>query len=387
MSDSATDSYYSPFDVDLGGGQRLELRSELRVLRADYVALLQAQNDRVIEVRIDGHRWRAVQPVFSAWRRAVAVGRAQRAHASTIANLESTVRERSMAAAALEERVPRIKANAQMKLSELSEANKQLVAALEERDTELKALRRRVAKGGRELSAALAEEAAMREVAAGARADLSEAEQRVARADATVCNLQLSLAHARASRGADDELGVLSARLISSRQRLTDAFPVGIGGGDGLGGDGVGGGLSGDDVLAGACGSHGDAWDARLRHAPRFALLRLCFAKWAGPRCRLRIKGPAAEEPRTPAHESRGGGSIVLPSKVATGGVDVQHAEGTAAASHASEVAMLRGLLGAAEEERDRVAEQCARLELKASRLGAALSAAASAAAAAIDYV
>ena len=47
----------------------------------------------------------------------------------------------------------------------------------------------------------------------------------------------------------------------------------------------------------------------------------------------------------------------------------------------------MRGLLGAAEEERDRVAEQCARLELKASRLGAALSAAASAAAAAIDYV
>ena len=145
------DNPVSPFDVDLGGHQRAELRTGLRSASLELRA---AREERLlIESRLSAlcnrhalacaqqHERRTLQPVFSAWRRLCVVARAQMDHARTISSLEQEVHAKATVAAekaeqvvARGERVVRVKTNAQSKLSELSEANKKLAAALEQRD-------------------------------------------------------------------------------------------------------------------------------------------------------------------------------------------------------------------------------------------------------------
>ena len=173
-SSGQPDDYSSPFDVDLGGQQRASLRSELRQMRVErdnadetrslletQVELLRkAQRDAGVAARVDGWRRQLCQPVFTAWCRLLERSRATRA----VSQAEALTGEKESQVAALIDRVARVKSNASSKLSALSEANKELAAALELRDgelrverTESKALRARAAASAQRESEAQAE--------------------------------------------------------------------------------------------------------------------------------------------------------------------------------------------------------------------------------------
>jgi len=147
----------SPFDVDMGGHQRAALRSELRGLRAELTAsreerylletqvnvLRKLQKEARRGARIDMWQLRTLQPVFLAWYRELERGRAARRVTAAAAEAEAKgalAGEREEQVAALVERVARVKTNAQSKLMALSDANKQLAAALEQKDAELRSM-------------------------------------------------------------------------------------------------------------------------------------------------------------------------------------------------------------------------------------------------------
>jgi uncharacterized membrane protein YgcG len=147
----------SPFDVDMGGHQRAALRSELRGLRAELTAsreeryLLETQVNVLRKIqkearrgaRIDMWQLRTLQPVFLAWYRELERGRAARRVTAAAAEAEAKgalAGEREEQVAALVDRVARVKTNAQSKLMALSDANKQLAAALEQKDAELRSM-------------------------------------------------------------------------------------------------------------------------------------------------------------------------------------------------------------------------------------------------------
>ena len=83
----------SPFDVDMGGHQRSELRSEMRsislelnhareekyLLDTQITVLRKLQKESRIKARVEQHTRGALQPTFSAWARAMAASRAERA--------------------------------------------------------------------------------------------------------------------------------------------------------------------------------------------------------------------------------------------------------------------------------------------------------------------
>ena len=145
----------SPFDVDIGGGQREELRRQLESTRAE-LALLQemghlkdTQLKVLVKVQKQGaatgriERWvlSTLSPVFHAWARLGAMEQARRGprreavkQKESARNQAALAHEKEQQVAALCDRVARIKHNAQCKLAELSEANKKLAAALEEKD-------------------------------------------------------------------------------------------------------------------------------------------------------------------------------------------------------------------------------------------------------------
>ena len=147
----------SPFDVDMGGHQRAALRSELRGLRAELTAsreerylletqvnvLRKLQKEARRGARIDMWQLRTLQPVFLAWYRELERGRAARRVTAAAAEAEAKgalAGEREEQVAALVDRVARVKTNAQSKLMALSDANKQLAAALEQKDAELRSM-------------------------------------------------------------------------------------------------------------------------------------------------------------------------------------------------------------------------------------------------------
>ena len=147
----------SPFDVDMGGHQRAALRSELRGLRAELTAsreerylletqvnvLRKLQKEARRGARIDMWQLRTLQPVFLAWYRELERGRASRRVTAAAAEAEAKralAGEREEQVAALVDRVARVKTNAQSKLMALSDANKQLAAALEQKDAELRSM-------------------------------------------------------------------------------------------------------------------------------------------------------------------------------------------------------------------------------------------------------
>lgn len=144
----------SPFDVDLGGTQRDELRSQRDGLQGDVARLQEEQRlkDMQIEVlrklqkqetrtaRVEKWSMSIVIPVFSAWCRATSAARVPRA----VARLEQEAEEsralhgeKEVQVSALIDRIAAVKANAHSKLSGLSEANRKLAAALERKDKEL----------------------------------------------------------------------------------------------------------------------------------------------------------------------------------------------------------------------------------------------------------
>jgi len=141
----------SPWSFDLGGAQRTELASrnealaeDLRLQTSQLVALRQLQKGTAGDARIE--RWiaRTTAPTFSAWRRAVVTWRAERlieaerrANAAATAEAARAIQDKESQLGALADRVARVKANAQAKLTELSSANTQLAAALERKDQEL----------------------------------------------------------------------------------------------------------------------------------------------------------------------------------------------------------------------------------------------------------
>eukprot|EP00966_Prymnesium_polylepis_P163303 3774276-Prymnesium_polylepis.1 len=138
----------SPFDLDLGGGQRDALRAQVATLE-DRVAGL-AEDRRLKELRIEAlhkmqkqetrtvrvARWQltTLGPVFGAWSRAVAVARTARASADSEAQARAYATEKDTQVKALIDRLATVKSNATAKLSGLSEANRKLAAALEEKD-------------------------------------------------------------------------------------------------------------------------------------------------------------------------------------------------------------------------------------------------------------
>ena len=144
----------SPFDVDMGGHQRAALRSELRGLRAELTAsreerylletqvnvLRKLQKEARRGARIDMWQLRTLQPVFLAWYRELERGRAARRVTAAAAEAEAKGALAGEREAALVDRVARVKTNAQSKLMALSDANKQLAAALEQKDAELRSV-------------------------------------------------------------------------------------------------------------------------------------------------------------------------------------------------------------------------------------------------------
>jgi hypothetical protein len=234
----------SPFDVDIGGSQRAELRAQIRttqlqltaaneeryLLETQITVLRKVQKEARVAARIETVQRRAIQPVFSAWSRYVAAARADRAYAPTLAALRkdlaaqaATISEKEGQVAALIDRVARVKSNAQSKLSELSDANQQLAAALEVREAELHKMRRR-SSGERD---ALRQLATLRERAAEAEAsrETAEAELRGERATGSprsALHTQLVVALGALS-AADAEVSqarawVLEQRLHAERQ-------------------------------------------------------------------------------------------------------------------------------------------------------------------------
>ena len=148
----------SPFDVDIGGSQRAELRAQLRTVQSQLAsvrqerAMLETQVDVLRRLQqeakvahlISYHRMHTLQPAFAAWGRFVVGAKGSRTAARLTKDAEvkaAAMREKEEQVAALVDRVSRVKAKAQSKLSELHSANQQMAAALAQRDEELKAVK------------------------------------------------------------------------------------------------------------------------------------------------------------------------------------------------------------------------------------------------------
>lgn len=141
----------SPWSLDLGGAQRSELAArnealaeELRLKDSQILVLRQLQKSSAKDGRIERWRTLTVAPVFSSWRCAVATWKAERlleaergARAAAASEAARAVEAKDAQLVALADRVARVKANAQAKLAELSSANRQLAAALEQKDQAL----------------------------------------------------------------------------------------------------------------------------------------------------------------------------------------------------------------------------------------------------------
>ena len=149
----------SPFDVDIGGGQREELRRQLESTRAELDLLQEmsrlkdTQLTVLVKVQKQGaatgrvERWvlSTLSPVFHAWARLGVMEQARRGPRREAVKQEESARsqaaltqQKEQQVAALCDRVARIKHNAQSKLAELSEANQKLAAALEDKDRALR---------------------------------------------------------------------------------------------------------------------------------------------------------------------------------------------------------------------------------------------------------
>lgn len=144
----------SPFDVDLGGVKREELRAQRDALQV-LVERLQEENrlkDTQIEVlrklqkqetrstRVERWCMAKIIPVFSAWCRVTAAARCERAVARVeqeAGRMKSLHAEKEVQVSALIDRMATVKANAHTKLSGLNEANRKLAAALELKDKQL----------------------------------------------------------------------------------------------------------------------------------------------------------------------------------------------------------------------------------------------------------
>ena len=152
---NAPRSSASPFDVDIGGGQREELRRQLESTMAELdrlrlesrlkdtqlAVLVKVQKQAAAAGRVE--RWvrSTLSPVFHAWARLGAMEQARRGPRREAVKQEEAARnqaaltqQKEQQVAALCDRVARIKHNAQSKLTELSEANQKLAAAFEQKD-------------------------------------------------------------------------------------------------------------------------------------------------------------------------------------------------------------------------------------------------------------
>ncbi|KAL1518408.1 hypothetical protein AB1Y20_002701 [Prymnesium parvum] len=147
----ASPSVSSPFDVDLGGAQREELRCQLAAREEELSAAreeLRLQAARLGEERRRHARhaaaaraaaWgvRSSGLAFHAWRRAVGAARAERTAAARVAEAGALAAEREKQVSALVDRLATVKTNATAKLNALRGANDQLAAALELKDKSL----------------------------------------------------------------------------------------------------------------------------------------------------------------------------------------------------------------------------------------------------------
>lgn len=226
---------YSSFDVDLGGVQRKELKSIVRSLRQELTAckdkgsLLETQVDvlrklqkeaRVVSI-IDVWKLRTLGPAFVAWRALAMASRVAKAHTQQLAIITKAADEKQLEAEQLAARVARVKGNAQNKLTELSEANKQLAAALEQRDAELRGA---AAHGQR----TAAEVAVLREELHAARTMLAETEHRAQamnlaklRAERSAAVLRVELQAAlRMLSSVDGEIGSAREALGAAEMRV-----------------------------------------------------------------------------------------------------------------------------------------------------------------------
>ena len=97
----------SPFDVDMGGSQRLELHQKLRsanlslqatreerhVMERQVLYLQRKGKEKQRLLLIERHQRRALQPAFCAWARLLAAGRAIRQQRHSSAALEHEAKD------------------------------------------------------------------------------------------------------------------------------------------------------------------------------------------------------------------------------------------------------------------------------------------------------
>lgn len=208
----------SPFDVDIGGHQRQELRAALRatslelraareecgVLEAKWAELRTEYKTLQAAVRVEGHQRRMLLPVFHAWRRMIAAAVAQRSSDSAVATLERAASanaaladERAEQVAELTRRVARVKSNAQSKLGELSQANHKLMDVLKQRNAELRSVRQRASEDSQALTAEVLK---ARSLAERTLSELKAAERRVAQVESATLAHRAALDFERSAR-------------------------------------------------------------------------------------------------------------------------------------------------------------------------------------------
>ena len=203
---NAPRSSASPFDVDIGGGQREELRRQLESTMAELdrlrlesrlkdtqlAVLVKVQKQAAAAGRVE--RWvrSTLSPVFHAWARLGAMEQARRGPRREAVKQEEAARnqaaltqQKEQQVAALCDRVARIKHNAQSKLTELSEANQKLAAAFEQKEKALRDELQRSAAVERAREAATAE---LREAQRALAASRAEAEASRTAARGTAAN-------------------------------------------------------------------------------------------------------------------------------------------------------------------------------------------------------
>ena len=209
------------FDVDVGGHQRdvllSQLRSmnfELRATREERDALRKLKRECTISARLERCQYRILHSVFMAWRRCCDQDILQRARERDAKAIGLIVSKKMAEITALTERVARVKANAQFRLCELSEANQKLAVALEHRDGALRSLKRRACNASR----ALAHEHGN---AAGARTELEIAHVGLARAGGRVRALEIALRKECTAREAERYASVQDASVLQAEVCIT----------------------------------------------------------------------------------------------------------------------------------------------------------------------
>ena len=239
----------SPFDVDIGGGQREELRRQLESTEAELAKLQEsaARKDTQLALlvklkkqgeaseRVGSWKRAVLSPVFHAWARLGAVEQVAKRNEAVATAQAALTQEKEQQVAALCDRVARIKSNAQSKLSELSEANKRMAAALEAKDKALldaearaKHLQRTSsAQGEREVELQLQLEQAQDELRT-ARRDAEEGQAVTVAAEAAreaaaedACAARGEMARARAA--AVEALAAAQDEAREARTRLAEA--------------------------------------------------------------------------------------------------------------------------------------------------------------------